>query len=73
MEMSAKDKKGKDQTSTPLGQITLDLLPILRGQLRLTVLVDVNPVPGSPLDSVDAPRVEMEITVQVSLHLWTQK
>ena len=65
MEMTPKDKKGKDQTTSPLGQITLDLLPILRGQLRINLLVDVNPVPGSSLDTVEAPRVEMEIAVQV--------
>ena len=65
IEVLPKDKKGKDQTSTPLGQVTVDLLPILRGESRLNLLVDLHPVPGSPIDTADAPRVEMEITVQV--------
>ena len=65
IEILPKDKKGKDQTWTPLGQVSVDLLPLLRGQTRLNLLVDLHAIPGSPLDTLEAPKVEMEITIQV--------
>ena len=70
IEVLPKDKKGKDQTTTPLGQVTVDLLPLLRGETRLNLLVDLHPVPGSPLDAIEAPKVEMEITVQVFISVF---
>merc|ERR1719334_278766 len=56
IEVLPKDKKGKDEKTHPLAQYSIDLLPLLQGESRVDQLVDLHPIPGSPLDAADAPK-----------------
>jgi len=63
IEVLPKDKKGKDEKTHPLAQYSIDLIPLLQGESRVDQLVDLHPIPGSPLDAAEAPKAEMEFSL----------
>lgn len=66
-EVLPKEKKQKDEKTVPLGQVSFDLLAMVRGATRFNCTLPVHPIPGSPLESLppDAPKPELDILLTV--------
>ena len=59
MEVLPKEKKQKEEKTVQLGQCTIDLLPLVKGETKYKSTLQIYPLPGSPLEGLgpDAPRV----------------
>jgi hypothetical protein len=50
-EAAPKDKKQKEDKSTPIGQAILDLWPLLKGETQVPATIIIHPIPGSFLET----------------------
>ncbi|CAF4812437.1 unnamed protein product, partial [Rotaria sp. Silwood1] len=50
-EAQPKDKKQREDKSTPIGQAILDLWPLLKNETQLSTTIPVFPIPGSYLET----------------------
>ncbi|CAG2258083.1 Cilia- and flagella-associated protein 70 [Mytilus edulis] len=68
IEVLPKEKKQKEEKITPLGQATVDLLPLLKGKTKEVYSLIINPSPGSPLESIppENPRPTIDVTICVN-------
>lgn len=59
VEVLPKEKKQKEEKTYLLGQCTIDLLPLVKGETRYKSTLQIHPLQGSPLESLgaDAQRV----------------
>ncbi|CAC5385602.1 Cilia- and flagella-associated protein 70 [Mytilus coruscus] len=71
IEVLPKEKKQKEEKITPLGQATVDLLPLLKGKTKEVYSLTINPSPGSPLESIppENPRPTIDVSICVNDHL----
>ena len=62
MEVLPKEKKQKEEKTVLLGQFTVDLLPLVKGERKYKSTLIVHPLPGSPLEGIppDNPKVGQE-------------
>lgn len=66
LEVLPKDKKGKEEKTNVLGQSCIDLLPLLHGESKFSVLQCVHPI-SLPTEAVTTEQVLPEIEVHVSV------
>ncbi|XP_076442365.1 cilia- and flagella-associated protein 70-like isoform X3 [Babylonia areolata] len=68
IEVLPKERRQKEEKTNTLGQCTVDLLPLVKGETSCKYTLVINSLPGSPLDSIppENPRPEMEVTVGVN-------
>ncbi|XP_052768283.1 cilia- and flagella-associated protein 70-like isoform X5 [Mya arenaria] len=68
IEVLPKEKKQKEEKTISLGQCTVDMLPLVKGETKVKYTLTINPVPGSPLESIpaDAPRPEIDVVLSVN-------
>lgn len=68
IEVLPKEKKQKEEKITPLGQATVDLLPLLKGKQKEVYSLTINPSPGSPLESIppENPKPTIDVCICVS-------
>jgi hypothetical protein len=50
-EAAPKDKKQKEDKSTPIGQAVLDLWQLLKGETQVPATLLIHPIPGSFLET----------------------
>ncbi|XP_050397153.1 cilia- and flagella-associated protein 70 [Patella vulgata] len=67
IEVLPKEKRQKEEKTHLLGQCTVDLLPLVRGETKVSYTLLVNAVPGSPLESLPAECPQPEIDVNISV------
>lgn len=62
VEVLPKEKKQKEEKTVLLGQFTVDLLPLVKGERKYKSTLIVHPLPGSPLEGIppDNPKVGQE-------------
>ncbi|XP_064600847.1 cilia- and flagella-associated protein 70-like [Liolophura sinensis] len=67
-EVLPKEKKQKEEKTVILGQVTVDLLPLVNGETKHRYTLVINPVPGSPLEQIPAenPRPEVDVVISVN-------
>lgn len=65
IEVLPKDKKGKEEKTNVLGQSCIDLLPLLHGETKFSIIQCVHPV--TPPAEVTTEHILPEIEVQVSV------
>ncbi|XP_050413977.1 cilia- and flagella-associated protein 70 [Patella vulgata] len=75
IEVLPKEKRQKEEKTHLLGQCTVDLLPLVRGETKACYTLPINPTPGSPLESlqVDCPRPEVDVNITVQVPLLVDK
>ncbi|XP_070577266.1 cilia- and flagella-associated protein 70-like isoform X4 [Ptychodera flava] len=75
IEVLPKEKKQKEEKTLLLGQSTVDLLPLLRGENRYKSTLVVHPLPGSPLETAppDQAKVELDVVVFVNEPLLSEE
>ncbi|KAL8608639.1 hypothetical protein ACOMHN_002868 [Nucella lapillus] len=68
IEVMPKERRQKEEKTNTLGQCTVDLLPLVKGETSCKYTLVINPLPGSPLEAIppENPRPEMEVTVSVN-------
>ncbi|KAL3873547.1 hypothetical protein ACJMK2_036646 [Sinanodonta woodiana] len=68
IEVLPKEKKQKEEKTNVLGQVTIDLLPLVKGETKCKYTLTINPLPGSPLESIppENPRPELDVSVSVN-------
>ncbi|XP_052275784.1 cilia- and flagella-associated protein 70-like isoform X5 [Dreissena polymorpha] len=68
IEVLPKEKKQKEEKTITLGQCTVDLLPLVKGETKYRYSLAISPVPGSPMESIpaDAPRPEVDVLLSVN-------
>lgn len=66
VEVLPKDKKGKEEKINILGQSCIDLLPLLHGETKFSVMLSVHPV-IVPAETTTTEHILPEIEVQVSV------
>ncbi|XP_061173813.1 cilia- and flagella-associated protein 70-like isoform X1 [Saccostrea echinata] len=66
-EVLPKEKKQKEEKTAQLGQCTVDLLPLVKGETKHHYNLVINPLPGSPLETIspESPKPEMEVVISV--------
>ena len=59
VEVLPKEKKQKEEKTVLLGQCTIDLLPLVKGERKYKSTLIIHPLPGSPLEGIppDNPKV----------------
>ncbi|XP_077996402.1 cilia- and flagella-associated protein 70-like isoform X2 [Glandiceps talaboti] len=67
IEVLPKEKKQKEEKTLLLGQSTVDLLPLLRGENKYKSTLVVHPLPGSPLETAQPDQPKPSITFQTEL------
>lgn len=67
-EVLPKEKKQKEEKTVLLGQCTVDMLPLVKGETKHRCTLVVNPLPGSPLETIppEAPRPEVDVLLSVN-------
>ncbi|XP_068099603.1 cilia- and flagella-associated protein 70 isoform X2 [Hyperolius riggenbachi] len=65
-EILPKEKKQKEEKAAVLGQVAVDLLPLLRGECNFKVTAPLYPIAGSPLENI-RPDVKPSLEVAVSV------
>nr|XP_006824936.1 PREDICTED: tetratricopeptide repeat protein 18-like [Saccoglossus kowalevskii] len=75
IEVLPKEKKQKEEKTVALGQSTVDLLPLLRGETKYKCTLVVHPLTGSPLENAppDQAKAEMDVVVSVNEPLLTEE
>ncbi|XP_039248406.2 cilia- and flagella-associated protein 70-like [Styela clava] len=70
-EVLPKEKKQKDEKTSVIGQCTVDLLPLLNGELRVESTLQLHPVVGSPMENLppDIPKAEIDVVISVNEQL----
>ncbi|XP_033734255.1 cilia- and flagella-associated protein 70-like isoform X5 [Pecten maximus] len=63
-----KEKKQKEEKTALLGQCTVDLLPLVKGETKHKYTLVVNPLPGSPLEGIPPEHAKPELDVVVSVN-----
>ncbi|XP_071787792.1 cilia- and flagella-associated protein 70-like isoform X3 [Asterias amurensis] len=68
IEVLPKEKKQKEEKTVLLGQCTVDLLPLVRGETKYKSTLVIHSLPGSPLESIpaDGPKAEIDVVVSVT-------
>ncbi|XP_060604485.1 cilia- and flagella-associated protein 70-like isoform X13 [Ruditapes philippinarum] len=68
IEVLPKEKKQKEEKTVLLGQCTVDMLPLVKGETKHRHTLIVNPLPGSPMETLppDAPRPEVDVLLSVN-------
>ncbi|XP_072032330.1 cilia- and flagella-associated protein 70-like isoform X2 [Amphiura filiformis] len=68
VEVLPKEKKQKEEKTVLLGQCTVDLLPLVKGERKYKSTLIIHPLPGSPLEGVppDNPKPEVDVVVSVN-------
>ncbi|XP_053401426.1 cilia- and flagella-associated protein 70-like isoform X42 [Mercenaria mercenaria] len=68
IEVLPKEKKQKEEKTVQLGQCTVDMLPLVKGETKHRYTLVVNPLPGSPLETIppEAPRPEVDVMLSVN-------
>ncbi|XP_014787504.1 cilia- and flagella-associated protein 70 [Octopus bimaculoides] len=72
IKMITKDKKKKDEEKTiTIGQCTVDLLPIIKGETNHETTIELVSIPGSVLESFlpDVPKPEIDVCISISKSL----
>ncbi|CAH1791968.1 unnamed protein product, partial [Owenia fusiformis] len=74
VEVLAKEKKQKEEKTIQLGQCTVDLIHLVKGELKRKYTLQIHPLPGSPLESVPAenPKAELDVVAFVGEPLLTE-
>ncbi|XP_072171577.1 cilia- and flagella-associated protein 70-like [Diadema setosum] len=74
VEVLPKEKKQKEEKTVLLGQCTIDLLPLVKGETKYRTTLQIHPLQGSPLEGAapDAPKPEMDVVVYVNEPLLTE-
>ncbi|XP_076464163.1 cilia- and flagella-associated protein 70-like isoform X2 [Babylonia areolata] len=67
IEVMPKERRQKEEKTNTLGQCTLDLLPLVKGETSFKQTLVINPIPGSSLDGIgpESPRPELDVAVAV--------
>ncbi|XP_041353572.1 cilia- and flagella-associated protein 70-like isoform X3 [Gigantopelta aegis] len=68
IEVLPKEKRQKEEKTILLGQCTVDLLPLLKGETTQKYTLVINSLPGSPLEQIppDFSRPEVDVTISVN-------
>ncbi|XP_063286834.1 cilia- and flagella-associated protein 70 [Pelobates fuscus] len=66
LEILPKEKKQKEEKTVVLGQTTVNLLPLLKGECNVKVTLPIHAVPGSPLETA-RPESKPSLEVAVSI------
>ncbi|XP_070181891.1 cilia- and flagella-associated protein 70-like isoform X9 [Littorina saxatilis] len=68
IEVMPKERRQKEEKTSTLGQCTLDLLPLVKGETNYRYTLVINPTPGSPLEAIPAenPRPELDVMLSVN-------
>ncbi|KAL4238526.1 Cilia- and flagella-associated protein 70 [Mactra antiquata] len=68
IEVLPKEKKQKEEKTVQLGQVSVDLLPLVKGETKHRYTLNINSLPGSPLETIqpDAPRPEIDVMLSVN-------
>ncbi|XP_015774260.1 PREDICTED: cilia- and flagella-associated protein 70-like [Acropora digitifera] len=73
IEVLPKDRKGKEEKTNVLGQSCIDLIPLLRGETKFSVVQGVHPLtPPTEATIVEHVLPEIEVHVSVSQSLLTE-
>ncbi|XP_074628391.1 cilia- and flagella-associated protein 70-like isoform X2 [Acropora palmata] len=73
IEVLPKDKKGREEKTNVLGQSCIDLIPLLRGETKFSVVQGVHPLtPPTEATIVEHVLPEIEVHVSVSQSLLTE-
>ncbi|XP_033101103.1 cilia- and flagella-associated protein 70-like isoform X2 [Anneissia japonica] len=75
VEVLPKEKKQKEERTNQLGQCTVDLLPLVKGENKYKSTLVIHPLPGSPFENLapDSPRPELDVVVYVNEPLLTNE
>ncbi|XP_071963132.1 cilia- and flagella-associated protein 70-like [Antedon mediterranea] len=73
VEVLPKEKKQKEERIALLGQCTVDLLPVLKGEVKYKSTLIVHPLAGSPFENLppDSPKPELDVVISVNEPLLT--
>ncbi|KAK7502734.1 hypothetical protein BaRGS_00005984 [Batillaria attramentaria] len=68
IEVMPKERRQKEEKTIILGQCTVDLLPLVKGETTYRHTLTIHPLPGSPLESLspEHPRPEMDVMLAVN-------
>ncbi|KAM9305428.1 cilia- and flagella-associated protein 70 [Gastrophryne carolinensis] len=66
IEILPKEKKQKEEKAAVLGQASIDLLPLLKGECNFKISVPLHPTPSSPLENLH-PDIKPSLEVAVSV------
>ncbi|CAK8696784.1 unnamed protein product [Clavelina lepadiformis] len=67
IEVLPKEKKQKEEKSAPLGQCTIDLLPLFHSNQPVNCSFELHPVVGATVEGgLDAPKPELDISMSVN-------
>ncbi|ESO85468.1 hypothetical protein LOTGIDRAFT_229452 [Lottia gigantea] len=73
VEVLPKEKRQKEEKTYLLGQCTVDLLPLVRGETKANYTLIVNTLPGSPLENSDIPKAELDVNLSTQEPLLSDK
>ncbi|XP_048244462.1 cilia- and flagella-associated protein 70-like isoform X2 [Haliotis rufescens] len=68
IEVLPKERKQKEEKTILLGQCTVDLLPLVKGEVKQKYTLMVNPLPGSPLEQLSPESLRPEVDVTISVN-----
>ncbi|KAL8611122.1 hypothetical protein ACOMHN_064412 [Nucella lapillus] len=68
IEVLPKERRQKEEKTNALGQCTIDLLPLVKGEASFRQTMVINPIPGSSLEGIppESPRPELDIAVVIN-------
>ncbi|KAK3092740.1 hypothetical protein FSP39_006770 [Pinctada imbricata] len=67
-EVLPKEKKQKEEKTQNLGQCSIDLLPLVKGETSIKYTLVINALPGSPLEQLppESPKPEVDVAITVN-------